>query len=210
MTDDISKKRAMAHRRLVKASQTLMGLCSGLIADGMVHEREVLFLRSWLAENPEVTSVWPGLSIAKRVSEIVADGVITTEERDGLLELLQSITSEHFNETGYAQPEGPAELFDDDPCIVYPGRTFGFTGKFFFGTRAACERAVEKRGASTDDSVSKKIDYLIVGGMVSPDWITSSYGLKLQKAKQLQDSGHEIVITSERLWTACMADSGRL
>lgn len=210
MTDDISKQRAMAHRRLVKASQTLMGICSGLIADGMIHEREVIYLRAWLAENEEVSTVWPGSSIAQRVAEIVADGVITQDERDSLLSLLQELTSEHFSDTGYSLPESPAGMFDDDPCIIYPGRTFCFTGKFFFGTRASCERAVEKRGAVTQDSITRKVDFLIVGGMTSPDWITSSYGLKLQKAKQLQDAGHDIVITTEKFWTAQLADSGRL
>ena len=45
--------------------------------------------------------------------------------------------------------------------------------------------------------------------MVSPNWITSSYGLKIRKAKELQDEGHDTTITTEKLWLAHLADAGR-
>jgi NAD-dependent DNA ligase len=73
-----------------------------------------------------------------------------------------------------------------------------FTGEFLYGTRAACERLVLKVGAMCSDSVSRKIDILVIGTRVSPDWVHTSFGRKIQRAVELQDEGHAIEIISER------------
>ena len=200
---------SIQHRLLTKAAQTLIGICGGITSDGAVHDREVQFLSTWLAENPEVSKTWPGCEIARRVRAIMADGVITAEERADLLETLQQLSGNYFDGTGAAAPEAPALPFDDDPCIIFRHRAFCFTGRFLFGTRAACERAILQLGGTAVDTVSKRLDYLVIGTMIEPQWINTTFGRKIEKAVACRDDGGEIVIVSERQWTAALADIGK-
>jgi len=74
-------------------------------------------------------------------------------------------------------------LFDDPtPLIVFPERSFAFTGRFFYGKRSDCQAAMETRGAVCHDGPSKRTDYLVVGELGSRDWVHSTHGAKLQKA----------------------------
>ena len=172
---------AIRNRQLAKAAQTLIGICIGIAADGAVHEREVLFLSTWLADNPDVTHEWPGSELARRVKDILADGIITPDERADLLETLQQLTGNFFSETGAAAPEGPVLPIDDDPCIIFGNRCFCFTGRFLYGTRAACERAVLRLGGMAVDTVSRKLDYLVIGTLIEPQGSTPPTGARLKK-----------------------------
>lgn len=196
-------------RILTKATQTLLGICAGITADGAVHEREVQFLSTWLAEHPDVTTLWPGSEIAKRVRAIMGDGVVTTEEREDLMTTLQQISGNHFNQTGAAVPQGPTLPIDDDPSIFFRHMTFCFTGRFLYGTRASCERAILGLGGTAVDSISKNLNYLVIGAMIEPQWANTTYGRKIEKAVAYRDDGTDLVIVSERQWTAALADTGK-
>jgi NAD-dependent DNA ligase len=191
-----------------KAAQTLIGICSGITADGTVHDREISFLQTWIKENDQVVNSWPGNVISQRIQAIMADGVITPEERADLLDMLQQITGNHFADTGAAATEGPALPIDDDPSIFFRNMSFCFTGRFIYGSRPACERAILGLGGTAIDHISGKLDYLVIGTMIEPQWINTSYGRKIEKAVNLQADGSDIVIVSERQWTAALADTG--
>lgn len=193
--------KAISHREVTKATEHLLGLCTGLVADGRLDDREVEFLNLWLKQYPEVVSTWPGKVIADRITTIVADGVITPEERQDLFETLSGIVGFQLPETGAAEAGVAAIPFSEAPCIQFEGRTFCFTGKFLFGTRAACERAILNRGSIPLDGVSTKLEYLVVGSLIEPSWAHTSYGRKIEKALDYNNKGHGIAIISERQWT---------
>lgn len=74
-----------------------------------------------------------------------------------------------------------------------------------FGTRAACQKATEARGGQTSDNVTKKTNYLVIGSMVSPAWIESNFGRKIQKAAEIAQSGkYEIAIIREADWAMAL------
>lgn len=177
---------ALQQRQLTKATQTLLGICAGITSDAKINDQEISYLRTWISDHPEVVTSWPGNAIAKRIDDILSDGIITDEERQDLLSILQRVSGNEFAETGSATPAGPAIPFDDDPSIFFKHMTFCFTGQFFYGTRAACERAVMKLEAMPVDNVSGKLDYLVVGSVVSPDWANTTYGRKIETAIQRQ------------------------
>lgn len=196
-------------RMLTKAVQTLLGICAGITADGAVHEREVQFLSTWLTEHPEVTTAWPGSEISRRVRAIMADGIVTADERVDLLETLQQLSVASFDQTGSPIPEGPLLPIDDDPSIFFRNMSFCFTGRFLFGTRAACERAILGLGGMAVDSISKNLNYLVIGAMIEPQWANTTYGRKIEKAVAYRDDGNDLIIVSERQWTAALADTGK-
>lgn len=185
--------------------QTLLGICTGLCADDIINDKEILFLKTWLNENRGVAEYWPGSAIAGRIEATLADGIITREEHDDLLELLRGITGNYFGETGAAAPEGPALPIDDDPSIFFRDKLFCFTGKFFYGTRTACERTVFSLGGMTTDNACSNIDYLVIGGLIQPAWAHTTFGRKIESAVKHKEAGSKIAIVSEQQWTQAIA-----
>lgn len=200
MIDDYSAQKAIFKRKITKSTQVLTGIIVGMTADGHINDQEIHMLATWLKENAEVTSVWPGSAIAKHVSEVLIDGNITDEERKSLLYNLQKLSGSDFSETGSVTDEVVELPFDTPTHINLLGSKICLTGEFMYGTRAACERLVEKLGGAAMSTVSKKVNYLIVGSQVSPLWVNTSYGTKILKAIELKESGHQILIIREQQW----------
>lgn len=196
--------QALHNRALTKASQVLTGIVTGIVADGHLHDMEIQMLNAWLTSNTEVTTSWPGSAIAQLVSEVLADGHISEDERKHLLTNLQSLVGSDFAETGSVSPEVVALPFDTGVFTYEEGHRLCFTGVFLFGTRNACEKLAVKAGLEPSSSVSKKLHALVVGSHISPDWINTSYGLKIARAMELRDEGHPVRIVHERDWIAAL------
>lgn len=210
MHNDIERRSAaiqgtLQKRQLTRSMQTLMGLVAGIVADGHLHDLEIQFLSSWLADNQDTVQDWPGSAIAKHVREVLADGIITEFERDYLLKNLQSLSGVDFSETGSATPEVADIPYAWDIPLEVPGKRFCFTGSFLYGTRPECERLLAKAGGTPVNTLSRKVHYLVVGTNVSPHWVNTSYGRKIQQAMELKENGHVINIVHERHWLDALA-----
>lgn len=201
--------RAIEIQRIKKATEHLLGICSGLAADGHISESEVLFLRNWISNNADIADDWPGCVIVQRVNAILEDGLITADERMDLLETLQELSGNRFIETGTAATEAPALPIDDDPSIYFRDMTFCLTGRFLWGTRAACERIILKLGGTVVDTVSKRLNYLVIGAMIEPQWAHTTYGRKIEKAIAYKAREADLLIVSEQQWEAALQDASR-
>lgn len=189
------------HHQLTKSIQTLLGICTGISADNNLNDQEILFLSLWIKENPETTQIWPGSIIADRVSKILSDGVISTHEREDLLDTLNKLIGNYFSETGSAKNEITSIDYCIDKEIYFKDKIFCFTGEFVLGTRAVCKRLLDKIGGISVDNISKKLDYLVVGTLISDEWAYTSYGRKIEKAMQLRDALSRPGVISEKQWT---------
>lgn len=69
-----------------------------------------------------------------------------------------------------------------------------------YGPRKHCEALVVERGGLIGGSVSKKVNFLVIGSIGNDQWLHSSYGLKIKKAVELRDTGVPIAIVSEEHW----------
>jgi NAD-dependent DNA ligase len=196
----IAAQRSIANRIETRAMQTLMGMVTGMVADAELDNREIAFLNTWLAEHPETASQWPACVIASQVREVLADGVVTDDERSHLLSVLTEMSNTDFAATGSASSE-PLRLPIDDACTVaWPNAGVVLTGAFLYGTRVQCQALTEALGAIPLETVTKKTGVLVIGTRVSPTWITESYGRKIMKAAEMQRDGFPIHIVSERYW----------
>ncbi len=203
MTENIGKQKRLETARLVKSLNILMGIISGVVSDGVLNDTEILYLKTWCNENRELGGEYPANIIFRRVHEVLIDGVITDEERRHLLNELSVMAGNDFANTGAALPEHIATIFDDDPDVIFEGNHFVFTGMFRFGTQAACEAAVERRGGFTKGYVTESTNYLVIGDRASPHWITANFGRKIQKAAEMAKSGdYEISIVRETDWAS--------
>jgi hypothetical protein len=189
------------HRLLTRAVQTLIGICNGLVADGELNDHEICFLKTWILENNEVLTAWPGDVIGKKVEVILADGTVTSTEREELLDLLRSATMNSFVETGAASPDAPSALAVDDSVEVgFHDSHFCFSGKFLFGTKNACMRATTSLGGIVEENMTQIVDYLVIGSLVKNDWAYPSHGRKIEQAATLRQVRGKPMIISEERW----------
>ncbi len=180
----------------------LLGLLDGVTSDTRLIEQEIRGIQRWLEENPEQLDYYPGSAIAARLRSILADNVVTADELAEFKDVIKKISGNKLEETG--QVIGGSSDFLCDPIaeLVFVGRCYCFTGKFLSGTRPQVEAVAQSRGASTSSSITKKVDYLVVGVEQSRDWRFTSYGRKIEKAMQLKDEGHQISILTEEIWVS--------
>lgn len=203
MLDDDGQpvNRRLSWRRLEdRQIDELIGMCKMAIGDGHVDGSEAKILMAWLEQNRESADRWPANVLHNRLSDILADGKIDREEEGELIDLLMQVTGQPIEKT-LTQMSSILPLCNPMPTVEFEGRSFCFTGKFFYGPRKKCEAEVENRGGSLSSAPSGKTDFLVIGMIGSSDWIHSTHGRKIEAAVELRESGKEIGIISEEHWT---------
>ena len=194
--------KANLENNVSKAIDQLSGICSGILADGVVTQEEAAFFAEWVRKFAPFEPVWPFTDILARVERIFADGRCDDEEREELKGVMEALC-------GYTAETKPVETYSttlplDSPLpapILFPERVFTVTGKFAFGTRRKVMDAIVARGGIPSDSApTRESHYLVVGVFASRDWANTNYGRKIERAVELRDSRSGIAIISEEHW----------
>lgn len=202
---------AIRERRTDRACAQLLGLIAGVTADGHLHDLEIQFLRTWLAEKQgDGEQHWLLAQVATHIDHILADGVITDAERAELLAALKEAGGTDFAETGSVTAEALA--FPADDCeVVFSGNTFCLTGKFHHGSRSDCEAATAAAGGLCVGNVTRSARYLVIGEAgATVSWKHASYGTKIDSAMKLKEDGHPIRIVGESVWVAALEAAAKL
>lgn len=194
---------ATDQRLLRRGCETLLGIASGLIADGDLNAKEVMFLSTWLVEHEEIASSWPGEVVHKRVREVLSDGVITPAECDYLKHTLAEMIGGSFADEGGIAGDATKLPIDWQAEVKIPNAAFCFTGTFMFGTRSACTSATVCRGGAIA-GVNKKLDFLVIGELSTRDWKYSSFGTKIESAMRLRQAGAALQIVAESQWVSVL------
>jgi len=182
-----------------KSSNEIGGLIRGLLADGVVNQKEAEYFREWMKTRADSFRQDPVASVlVDRLSLIYADGVVTDEELQELRTVL----------TAYAGEENkPTSLPLDDPApqIVFASHAFCFTGPFSSGSRKWCQDQVMARGGVPLNNVVLDLHYLVIGSKVSPAWANTSYGRKIETAMSYRDERRlPLRIVTEAHWAAAL------
>lgn len=185
----------------------LLGIATGLLADKQLTDAEVSFLHDWLSNNSAIATAWPGDVIHAHIKTVLSDGVVTEEERAHLVSSLQKLiggTIEELADTTHVTQLLPYET----PVMPLPGSTFCLTGDFVFAPRSVCEKTIARHGGIVKSSVSKKVQFLLVGGLGSDEWKHGSFGTKIERAMELKRDSVLIAIVHEDHWVSCMPRDG--
>ena len=175
---------------------TLIGLSKGLTADGVISQGEAEFLLSWLIQNRAASQNPIIGNLLSKVSTILADGILDADEASDLLQTLRGITGEQSEIGELAKPTTLPVNHPLKP-ITFPARSFLFTGTFAYGTRRQCHEAVESLGGIIANSVTKSLNYLVIGSYVTDSWAHETFGRKIQKAVEYQIQGVPLIIVTE-------------
>lgn len=181
----------------------LIGIAQRLVCDQNLSAEEIYFLNNWPEYNMEVSRRWPGNILHTRVREVLADGIVTEDERASLTKTLVKLISGAGED-----PPKPAHVagltYDDVHPMVFAGKSFCFTGDFVFGPRKSCESVITKHGGAVSDSVNKEVHYLVIGSLGSPEWKHGAFGVKIEKSMEYKHTGLAINFVREDWWTRCI------
>lgn len=198
MEPDEKFLRSVGRPRLVaRQIDELIGLSRGITADEVVSAAEVDMLKSWLAINDDITREPILGDLAKRIDEILGDGVADPEECAELLETLKGLCGD--SSPGELLKSTSLPLCKPPPSLSFDKRLYCFTGTFSFGTRKVCEKAILARGGVCG-SLTKKTEILVVGVYATDSWKHSAYGTKIMRAAQWRSEGLPISIVGEEHW----------
>jgi NAD-dependent DNA ligase len=193
-------RQAAAYRNTLQQScGALVGIASGVLADGVLNDQEIRFIEEWLRKHEAIANEWPGDVLYARVKEALADGQITEDERAHLAETLQQIAGGSLERLAERGPVNQL-AFDEDAKLSFGGSTFCLTGNFVFGPRPRCVAETAAHGGVVVDGVTKKLNYLVVGALGSDEWKHGSFGTKIEKAVAYKRSGAPLFIVREDHW----------
>lgn len=116
--------------------------------------------------------------------QIADDGVVSDEER----RLLAG-----FGEM-YANP------ISDEPVKTVSGKAFVLTGDFEIdGGKATAAEMIKAAGGEVKSGTSRKVSYVVVGGLGSDAWAFDGFGQKVKKALDLKLTGKaDISVVTEK------------
>ncbi len=187
-----------------KAVQEMQGMAAAMIYDGRVDDNEINLMRDWLNRHIVEAGDWPLSELVAILKKVLADGVVTEQERLDLLNFLAQFAA------GPQQPQVVQGIFDSAAKIIFADQLFLFTGKLAFGTRKKAENAVVARGGSiTSASVTNELNYLVVGELGSEAWKFSRFGSKIEKAMQMRKCGSaNPFIVQEKRFVQAVIEAG--
>ena len=182
----------------------LIGICRGVIADGVVDEKEAIFIGQWIENHRDIAQKWPVNVLYARLMEMLKDGILSESEQTHLLETLREITGE---KSLFAESNRSTSLPLDKPPpkVEFKGKTFCLTGRFVFGSNLDCEETIAELGGSVVPAPGKDTDYLVIGELCSPDWAHTSFGRSIERAIELKNQGHALGIISEEHWVNALS-----
>lgn len=195
-------RRAASSSELLKRScASLLGLCVGLMSDDALSDKEILFLKKWLDDNDELANTWPGDVLLSRVNNVLGDRFIEECEREHLTHTLRALIDDTLADDPDLETREEVVALDNPPLIEFENRRFCFIGEFIFGTRAACEEAVEALDATTSSEISEGLNYLVVGTLLKRAGEALADASEIQKAIRLREIHPETKIIDEELWS---------
>jgi hypothetical protein len=195
----VYRRGAVADRQI----DELIGIVKGVLADGVVTQGEVMFLLRWMETNRHAANLWPAKTLYPRLAEVLAKGAMSLQDEGVLLEMLLKTIGRPAEPNEIASSKSTRLPFDETPGrVTFDSRAFCFTGVFHSGTRDWCHSQVAHRGGRGAGTITKKLDYLVIGDIGNENWAHSTHGRKIEKAIAYNSSGSRIVIVSEEHWFA--------
>lgn len=188
-------------RRKDRATDELIGICRGVLADGSANINEARFLLDWIDRHVEFVDQEPFRSIYARLADALEDGVLDATEEAALIDVLHAtIGGEADGLGGVTSRSTSLPLCNPAPTVLFEGSVFVATGTFTFGSRREVFGAIESRGGIASNTVNKKTRYLVIGDLGSRDWMHSSFGRKIEEAMELRSAGLPLSIIDEQHW----------
>ncbi len=190
--------------------QRLHAVLGGIASDGAITEAELRGLSDWLSEHEHLKTCWPYEEVGSLITGVLSDKKIDSVEQKLLKEFFTDFVSILDSQT-IVSPKltvngNVVGLCAVCPEITFSGKKFCFTGTSFKYTRLEFSQLVKQLGGEIVNSVSAKLDYLIIGADGNPYWAYACYGRKVEKAVELRKTGSRLLLVHENDFHDAVAD----
>lgn len=193
----VTSYKPVMHGSENQSLQLLQGILLGITCDNVLNENEVLGLKGWMDENSHLSKNFPFSQISEVLEETLADNFLEQSELDRMLKLFKQFAN-------------PNESFCDTESkpnsIEIVGKKFCLTGEFENIERKKLEEVLKNNGGFIK-SISKQIDFLIIGSLGSEQYSNGNYGSKTKKAIEINSNGGNIKIIKENDFLEAIAES---
>ncbi len=191
--------------------QKLHAIMAGIGADGAITVEELKGLLSWLIEYEHLKTCWPYDEVESLVLGVLSDKKIDPDENKMLMAFFGDFVSILDNKTivspALIEGSNVVGLCAVCPEISFADAVFCLTGASYKYTRVKFEEVIENRGGRVSGSISKKVNYLVIGGDGNPCWAYACYGRKVEKAVKLRKQGHNLILVHENDFHDAVLDS---
>ncbi|MCP3741420.1 BRCT domain-containing protein [Rossellomorea sp. BNER] len=189
---------------ITSSIQQLEGILHGLLADNELTETEINKLAIWMEKHAFLKGTYPFDEIDSLLTSARKAGVISEDEKHMLkaffgnfVDTKISYNVNEFEIKKLQRKYSVSGICAMCPEIEFEGKNFCFTGTSSQATRNEIAELIINKGGTFNKNVTKKTDYLIVGGDGNPCWAFSCYGRKVEKAVQMRREGSSILIVHE-------------
>lgn len=181
--------------------QKLHAVIAGIGSDGEITIEELNGLLSWIYEHEHLKTCWPYDEVESLVTKVLADKKIDAMEHKVLMDFFGEFVSILDNTTivnpKVLESSHVIGLCAVCPEISFPESIFCLTGTSYRYKRREFSELITSLGGRPVNSISKSVNFLIVGADGNPCWAYSCYGRKVERAVELRKQGHNIVIIHE-------------
>ncbi|WP_278592041.1 exonuclease domain-containing protein [Olsenella uli] len=163
-------------------TRDLIDMASRVVSDGVVSSDEAARLLSWIVGHEGLANDPVASRIMDDLQEALMDGDVSPLESDDLVAALRRLID----------PAG-----DGREPVTFDGMRFCLTGSFEHGPKESVADHIRGLGGIVDRDVTKRCDYVVVGGCGSEAYSFGSYGGKVKKAMSWQERGVPIHVVRE-------------
>lgn len=185
------------------AANYFNGFMKGIACDNHISEREVRFALSFLETHPSLVRDPRVSDIKTQMLLSISDGSISEEESDELCAWISRLVGDSFADTGLSSAKDVAATEDFEvelDMATLVGKAVVVTGVFSGQyTRQEFIKALAQIGVRIANSVSKKVDVLVVADEASKHWATHNAGTKLLAAHELRTKYGTPSLITERV-----------
>ena len=168
-----------------------LGFLQGISVDDHISDKERQSLSKLLINLPETI-------ICNSLINKLNDAIL--ESDDSLLKAIRRCCGQSFKETGSSEASSLIAVCDDIDSINLDGKRVCFSGAVPNISRNTLKHDAEEKGYIVLNGVTQDTNYLVIGPSSSKDWISTSYGRKIEKALSYKEKGHKINVLTYDTW----------
>ncbi|HEX7046377.1 MAG TPA: BRCT domain-containing protein [Gammaproteobacteria bacterium] len=189
------------YESLTAGIQRLHAVLGGIASDSSITKKELEGLSEWLSDHDYLQCTWPYEEVMSLVVGVLRDKKVDAQEHKLLTKFFgeftallddRTITNPRFSKEGNI-----IGLCAVGPEIRFENKAFCLTGASTRYSRKVFSEVLSELGARVVSSVSKKLDYLIIGADGNPCWAYACYGRKVEAAVDLRREGARLLLVHE-------------
>lgn len=178
--------------------QRLIGILKGISIDNEINYDELRYLKDWMDDNEYLKNTYPYDEIYNLTLNVIVDKKITEEEHKDLLLFCRGVSGDLNDDSNNNLIQTlKTGFYQIDPEIIIQEKNFCITGVSQSYKRREIAEKIEMYGGYVVNSVSSKLNYLIVCDEKNTCWAFTCYGKKIEQAIKHRKQGSQLIIVHE-------------